>query len=187
MKINFITGNPKKFEEVKQLFEKEGFEVEWIKIDKPEQLEEDDIEKIASFSARILADQIGKPIVCEDTGVYFEAFDDFPGAHSKWIFTRIGYDGIFRLIDGKKRGISYRTAVAYCLPGEEAKVFVGETKGSISNEVKCKEKDLDKFPYDRIFIPEGHDKVFGEHMEWKSELSQRAKAIKKLIEYFKSQ
>ena len=129
-----------------------------------------------------MAKKTGKAVALEDTGLFFEAYPDFPGAMPKFIFEKIGYDGIMRLLKDKNRNAYFKTVAAYCEPGHEPILFEGVMRGKITERVYNEDKDA--MSYDRIFIPEGYDVTISDmEMETKNSFSQRAQAFKKLARF----
>ena len=183
MELNFVTTNKGKYEEVKALFDDFGIETKWIDR-KYEEDTDDTIEETAKKASRKLADELGIPIVLEDTGLFFEAYDGFPGPTPKFVYKTLGYKGIFKLLDGVSRKAYFQTFVAYCKPRSEPVLFSGEMKGEISTKIYNKDKDIDFMPYDRIFIPEGKKVTISDmSMKEKNSISQRSKAFTKLAKY----
>jgi XTP/dITP diphosphohydrolase len=186
MKIAFVTTNRDKFEEVKSLFKIYDIDIEWIE-QKYEEDSDDTIKDTAKKAARKLANELKKPIVLEDTGLFFEAYNGFPGPSPKFVFKTLGYKGIFKLLSGVSRGAYFQTFAAYCKPGGEPVTFNGEMRGRITTKIFNPEKDFDFMPYDRIFIPEGKKVTISDMtMEEKNQLSQRSKAFRKLGEFLKN-
>ncbi len=181
MKISLVTQNKYKFREVKEILAKFNIEVEHINIEKPEQGAT--IEEIAKNAAEKLAKQLNKTIIVEDTGVFFLAFDNFPGTKPKKVFEDIGFEGILDKLKGKNRDAQFKTVAAYCEPGKEAILFTGVINGTISEEVRMKDKDV--LPYEKLFIPEGYDKVWAEIPEIKQKISHRVKAFEKLCKFLR--
>lgn len=182
MKISFVTQNKYKFKEVKEILGRFKIEVEQISVEKPEH--GGSIEEIAKNAAEVLAKKLNKAVVVEDTGVFFTAYDNFPGTSPKKVFNEIGFKGLLDKLKDRKRDAQFKTVAAYCEPGKEAIIFVGVVNGRISEEVRCKEKDV--MPYEKIFIPEGYDKVWAEIPEIKKKISHRVQAFEKLAQYLLS-
>lgn len=177
LKILFITTNKHKFQEVRDILAEFDIEVEHELMKYPED-NEDDMEEVSKKAAKLLAEKFGKPVVLEDTGLFFEAYNDFPGAQPKFIFNAIGYDGIFRLLKDKNRNAYFKTVAGYCEPGEEPVLFEGIMRGRITEKVF--NEDRDSMPYDRVFIPDGYNVTISDmDMETKNSFSQRAQAFKK--------
>lgn len=185
MKIAFVTTNKGKFEEVESLFKTYGIEVKWLK-QKYEEDSDDTIEDTAKKAAKKLADELKMPIVLEDTGLFFEAYEGFPGPSPKFVFSTLGYKGIFKLLDGESRKAYFQTIAAYCKPGDDPVTFSGEMRGEITTKIFNLDKDINSLPYDRIFIPEGKKVTISDMtMDEKNQLSQRSVAFRKLAEFLK--
>ncbi len=182
MKLYFLTGNKHKYLEAKKALEKLGIEVKQINIDKPE-IQADNIEDVAKHAAEKVAKQLRKPVMVEDTGIFFTAYKNFPGIYTKFIYESIGYEGILRLLKGKNRKAYFKTIAAYCEPGKKAMLFEGLSKGKITTKAYCLDKDV--MPYDRIFIPKGTKKPWCENLKHKYNVSHRKIAFEKLANYLK--
>ncbi|MBT4277911.1 XTP/dITP diphosphatase [Candidatus Falkowbacteria bacterium] len=181
MKIVFVTTNKHKFQEVRDVLKDYPVELEQLDMEYEEN-HDDQIEDIARDAVKKLANELNKPVILEDTGLFFEAYDGFPGALPKFVYNTLGYKGIFKLLENEKRDAYFKTVAAYCKPGEEAVLFEGVMKGVITEKVYNQDKDA--MPYDRIFIPEGKTKTISEmSLEEKNSFSQRAKAFKEFGEY----
>lgn len=143
------------------------------------------LEEIAGSAAKKLADTLNKPVVVEDTGLFFAAYDNFPGALPKLVFETLGYKGIFKLLAGKTKAAYFKTVAAFCQPGAPPVLFEGVMPGEITQEVHNKDKDV--MPYDRIFIPAGETKtISGMSLAKKNTFSQRGKAFRKFGKYIKN-
>ncbi len=180
MNLSFVTSNRHKYEEVKSILSAFGIETEWVN----EEYNEPggDVDFVAGESSRILAERLGKPVCVDDTGVYFEAYPGFPGPHPKFVFDRIGYEGIMRLLDGKSRKAYFRTAVGYCEPGKKPVVFEGVMNCTIAGQVFDEDKDV--MPYERIFIPEGKKGPLSSlSRDEKNRISHRYEAFRRLGEF----
>jgi non-canonical purine NTP pyrophosphatase (RdgB/HAM1 family) len=183
MKITFITTNKHKFEEVKNVLKDYPVELEQLNMEYEEN-HDAKIEEVARDAAKKLAKELNKPIVLEDTGIFFEAYDGFPGALPKFAIKTLGYKGIFKLLAGENRNAYFKTVAAFCGPGEEPVLFEGIIRGVITDKIH--NPDSDVMPYDRIFIPEGEEKTISDMtMDKKNAFSQRARAFRKFGEYIK--
>ena len=149
-----------------------------------EENHDEKLEEIARGAAKKLADKLNKSVVLEDTGLFFEAYNNFPGALPKFVINSIGFRGIFKLLDGESREAYFKTVAAFCETGSEPIFFEGIMKGEITEKIYNENKD--EMPYDKIFIPKGKNKIISEMtLEEKNSFSQRAKAFRKFGEYIK--
>ena len=177
--ISFLTQNSHKFIEARDalsLYKR----IELVQLAEKKHEYKDDsasdpIRQIALKAAKENANRYKKIIVTEDTGLFFNAYRDFPGLNTKWIIKRLDYDGVLRL----------RSVVALCKPGEEPIAFEGRIEGRIA--LKAYGENIDCMDYDRLFIPDGSDVPFALMMDGKTHISHRKIAFQQLGEYLLNQ
>ncbi|MEC8998568.1 MAG: non-canonical purine NTP pyrophosphatase [Candidatus Thermoplasmatota archaeon] len=194
MRILFATGNEYKVSEAAALLEPLGHSVSPLVVDgaPPEFVEPqaDGLEVVAMAKieqARSMVEGTplaGSAILVEDSGLFIDALDGFPGAYSSYIESSIGLDGVLRLLDGRHdRGAEYR-AVAIIDLGSRTLRTTGVCRGRIADEGMGEQG----FGYDPIFIPEeGDGRTCGQMSALeKSALSHRGRALKGLSKLLKS-
>lgn len=183
-KLTFITTNKHKVEEVSAVLKNYGVQVEQKSMEYEED-KEAGMEEIVKKGAKELSQKLHESLFVEDTGLFFKAYNNFPGAYPKFIYHAIGYDGIFRLLVGKDRSAYFKTVIGYCEPNGDPVCFEGIMNGQITTEVF--DPDVEIMPYDRIFIPKGYDRpIVKMKLEEKNSFSQRGQAARKLGEYLKN-
>ena len=183
-KLIIITTNKHKFEEMSAVLFDFDIELRQLVKEYPED-KELEMKEIALGAAKNLADELNEDVIVEDTGLYFEAYNNFPGAQPKFVYNSLGFKGIFKLLEGGNRKARFKTVIGYCKPGEEAKSFEAEMNGEISDKVFSEDKP--SMPYDHVFIPDGYDKAIVDmSLEEKNSFSQRGKATRLLGEYLKN-
>jgi XTP/dITP diphosphohydrolase len=182
-KIYFVTTNKHKFKEVKDVLKDYPIELEHLNI-KYDEDHDEMMDQIARKAAKKLAEELKKPIVLEDTGLFFEAYNNFPGALPKFVFNTLGYKGILKLLEGEPRKAYFKTVAGYCEPGKEPVLFDGVMHGKITEKVYNLDKD--EMPYDRIFIPDGKTVTISDmDLSEKNSFSQRAQAFRKFGDWIK--
>ena len=175
LSINFITSNLGKVKEFRQILEPE-IKVNHIEMSYPE-IRSEDSEEIARDSAKELAEKLKKKVVVEDSGLFIDALNGFPGTYSATIHKKIGLKGIIKLMQGEKnRKCAYKSAVAYCEPGKKAVSFLGEENGNVAESIS----GSFGFGHDPIFIPEGSSKTYGEMKNCIELKKFRRRAVEKL-------
>ena len=187
--ISFLTQNSHKFIEARDalsLYKR----IELVQLAEKKHEYKDDsasdpIRQIALKSAKENANRYKKIVVTEDTGLFFNAYRDFPGLITKWIIKRLDYDGVFRLLENKDRTAYFRSVVALCKPDEEPIAFEGRIEGRIA--LKAYGENIDCMDYDRLFIPDGSDVPFALMMDGKTHISHRKIAFQQLGEYLLNQ
>lgn len=177
-KIVFATGNSDKFREVKEILEKKDIEIIQKDLDYPE-LQEDELEPIASYGARWTAEKLNMPVIVDDSGIFIHALNGFPGPYSAFVEKHLGNQKILKLMDGEtNRDATFKSVIGYCEPGREPLVFTGEVEGKITHD----ERGTGGFGFDPIF--EYHGKTFAEIGDSeKNKVSHRQRALEKFYDW----
>ena len=126
----------------------------------------------------------GSAILVEDSGIFLDAFPEWPGAESSDIEKEIGLDGIIEKVkESGNSGAEYQ-AVAILSNGNQ----VWKSKGICRGKISDHPRGSNGFGYDPIFIPEeGDGGTFGElGNEIKNQISHRKKAMLGLSNLLKS-
>ncbi|MFZ2412463.1 MAG: XTP/dITP diphosphatase [Candidatus Methanoperedens sp.] len=179
-KIIFVTGNPHKVREAGDILSYAEITVEQNNCGYPE-MQEDELEPIASFGARWAADKLDNEVMVDDSGLFIEELHGFPGPYSAYVFDTLGNTKILKLMEGEtNRRAIFRCVIGYCRPGEEPSLFSGEVAGEIANE----SRGSGGFGYDPIFAVGGV--TFGEmEEEEKNRLSHRHAALSEFARWLK--
>ncbi len=176
MKVRFVTSNKHKFQEVKRMLSGIA-EVIWVKLEYPE-VQASSLEEVATFSARWLKGKVEEPFFLEDSGLFIEALNGFPGPFSSYVFKTIGNEGILKLMQGiTDRRATFKSVIA--LMDQELRLFVGSSPGEIAREIRG-----GGWGFDPIFVPDGSNGLtFGELGERKDEFSHRGRSVRELLNY----
>lgn len=179
--ITFVTGNQKKLEEVRAILgDSLPFEIISAKIDLPELQGADPIE-VSMAKCKLAAQQVGGPVMVEDTSLCFNALGGLPGIYIKWFLDKLGHEGLNNMLAAYADKTAYAQCI-FCLslgPGHEPVAFVGQTQGAI---VPAR-GPLD-FGWDPVFQPHGHDQTYAElPKEIKNSISHRFRSLEKVQEY----
>ena len=180
--VVFATSNSHKVAEVEMVLSEFGLKVRPADIKGIEVQSDDDISIVASYASQGAAESAGSPIVVEDAGLFVESLNGFPGPYSSYVYAKIGVEGVLRLLGGvPKRWAFFRSAVAYCEPGNLPRVFEGAVRGWIVTSPA----GSDGFGFDPIFAPEGMAQTLAEiSLEEKCKISHRAIAFRKFGTWF---
>jgi XTP/dITP diphosphohydrolase len=190
--IVIATKNPHKVTEMTNLLEPLGFEVKTL-YDYPKLGPIDEtgetFQENALIKAKTLSDITGKAVISDDSGLEVEALDGAPGVYSaRFAGENVSYDENNRMLLKKMkrktdRSARFVTTICYYQPGETPVFFTGTLNGKIAKDYK----GLNGFGYDPLFIVKGTDKHLAEYsLVEKNEISHRAKALRKLIDYLKA-
>ena len=188
--ILFASGNTHKVSEASNFLKQFGFNVSQLLIGgKPPDL----IEPQAELLEEIVQSKISQarelvsgtkmeeyPIMVEDSGLFIDHLAGFPGPYSSFVETKIGLDGILRLMEGvSNREAHYRASLGVYISG--SMIFSeGTCRGKISN----KAAGNNGFGYDPIFIPNRKKITFGQMKSYqKYKIDHRAKAFKNIKKF----
>jgi non-canonical purine NTP pyrophosphatase (RdgB/HAM1 family) len=132
----------------------------------------------------------GLPCLSDDSGICVNALDGAPGVYSAdWAGADKNFQGAMNLIHTKLGDDPDRRAHFICVlilayPDGRIESFEGRSDG----EIVWPPRGEDGFGYDPLFQPEGFDRTFAEILyPEKQAVSPRARAVEKLVEYFKLQ
>lgn len=174
--IRFVTSNRHKFEEVKALALSFGIDVEWEDM-QYEEIQGDSTEEVSFDSCVKLKDRIKGDFFMEDTGLFIDALNGFPGVYSSYVQKTVGNEGILKLLKGLGRSAKFRTVATACVGGD-IRQYIGELSGTIVDQVR----GSGGFGYDPIFLPDGSEETLAEmDVEHKNRISHRFHAIEKLF------
>lgn len=175
MDLHFVTSNQSKIKEAENILK--------VKINKADidikEIQAIKVEEIVKDKASKAYNVIRKPVLVEDTGLYVESWNGFPGALIKWVLKTIGNQGLCKILREYDRKTIAKTCV--CIyNGKDFQVFTGEVKGEITKQPRGESG----FGWDPIFQPDGWNKTFGEvSQEKKDKISMRKIALFKMKEF----
>jgi len=176
-KIYFATTNENKLREAREIL-KVVVEGVKLQIDEVQTLNP---EEAAEKKAQAAYKAYGKPVLVEDTSLFFDALNGLPGVLVDYFMDSLGNEGLLRIMKNEKnRGIKAITTLSI-FDGETNRTFKGEVFGSLAKKILGKSG----FGWDPIFIPKGFDKSFAQMTsEEKNKISMRRKAFLKLKKYW---
>jgi XTP/dITP diphosphohydrolase len=178
VRLYLASRNPGKVSELRKLGSYFGIEI--VPLDLPKvEVQSESLEDVSLFSAVNAFLTLRKPLIVEDSGLYIEALNFFPGAYSSFVYKTIGIRGVLKLLEGvENRRAYFKSVIALAAPNlPEVKLFTGVVYGVIATEPRGSRG----FGFDPIFIPEGSAKTFAEMEEdEKNRISHRGRAFMEL-------
>ena len=183
-KLVLATTNKHKVAEIGAILKEFGYSVRAAKL-KIIEPDFDSLEEVAEAKAKQAYEQLGKPVVAEDTGVYFSAYHNFPGQLAKRVYLGIGFDGLLILIrNAKNKKAYFKTVISFTKDGRHFHTFSGVLHGRLLGKVVKLHKD--RLPYEKILVPQGYDKALAElEIDEKNKRSHRAVAARKFGKWLK--
>lgn len=181
--IYYVTGNAGKFEEVSDFFEKNSSKIcikqYAVDIDEIQSLDQKFVvcDKIKKAFAKV-----NKPLLLDDGGIFFDAYHQFPGTLSKFVFQGLGFKGLFKLVEDDNRA-SFILQLAYT-DGVQTQLFEGVCKGTIVQAANLTSHP--KLPFTAIFKPNGSDKTLAE-LRYTPDFfhySFRQQALRKFVDWY---
>ena len=179
-RLVLMTQNQHKLTELRPLFERFNVPFETTSVEKFE-IRADDVETVAHEAAIAAYDVLKQPVVLDDTGLFVDALNGFPGTYSAYVLKAIGNAGILRLMDNiDERTAKFITAVGYT-DGSDIRTFVGVMDGDIAQAPAGE----GGFGYDPIFVPRGETRTYAQlSLSEKVNSSHRTKAFRKFLDWY---
>lgn len=159
--ITFVTGNPGKVEEMRELLDPLGIAVVQDDRGYPE-IQHDELSGVAEAGAGyLLATGVEPPFILEDAGLFIGSLKGFPGVYSSYVQHTIGNAGVLRLmrdLEAEQRGAAFLADLCFVDASGVPRHFEGRVQGRISQRAR----GSGGFGFDPIFIPDGHEKTLAE-------------------------
>jgi len=180
VKLNIITSNPGKVKEYQRSFEDLGIEAVHLKIQYNE-IQSSDLEEVVRKGMEEIKKKGISNFIIDDTGLFIDSLNGFPGVWSAYVQKTIGNDGILKLLIGvKERNAEFRCCIGCNIGGRDI-IVTGICGGVILKE----EKGSEGFGYDPIFSHDGRRSFSEITLEEKNNVSHRGNAVRLLIKELK--
>jgi XTP/dITP diphosphohydrolase len=173
-KFKFVTGNPNKVREAGEIL---NLALEPVQVDGLIEIQSPELDVVVRHKAQQAYSALQCPVMVEDSGLVFHAWNGLPGALVKWFEETVTCEGLLKMVDG----FNDRGATAICCfavyDGQDMKVARGEVNGTLADNIRGK----NGFGWDVIFIPEGYEQTYGEmSASEKNGISHRRRALDEL-------
>lgn len=180
MELIFVTSNAHKVAKVQAVL---GFPLQQIELDLPE-VQAVAVKDVIEAKVRAAYQQVGKPVIVEDTGLTFAAWNGLPGALVKWFLETVGNAGMCAMLDSfADRRATAETCLGF-YDGSKIVAFSGFACGVITPTPRGSHG----FGWDPIFQPQGSEKTFAELATGEQRLvDMRRDAALQLRAYLKNQ
>ena len=172
--VTFVSSNPGKWPEVRDLLARDGVGCRWARrvLSEPQA---ESLEEVVRAKLDAVTGVRGYVLV-EDSGLFIPSLGGFPGVYSAHFLKLWGFGPVYELLRHRDRAASFRT-VAGLRSGRRHWTFAGEVRGRIAP----RPAGTNGFGYDPIFIPDGWKRTFAQATaDEKNAVSHRARAIRKV-------
>lgn len=199
MKIVFATNNQHKLQEIREILGDQFEILSLADIGCHEDIPEtgNTLEANAHQKAEYVFDHYHIDCFADDTGLEVDALGGAPGVHSARYAEGTDHNSeanmaklLRELGDNDNRKARFRTVISLIQMEGGNPVCSREYQfeGVVEGRIDREKHGSEGFGYDPVFIPEGYDKSFAElGEEIKNQISHRARAVKKLAEWLKTE
>ena len=174
-RIYFVSGNEKKYEEIKEIIEDDCPQIDWKRMEIPE-IQAKDIETLIRRKAMEAFKELKRPVLVEHTALRIEAYQNLPDLQTSYFCNSIGNEEIVKYCCFKdKFGAEAISAFCYC-DGKKMYIGQGMEAGKIVESV---DKVEEGFGWDGIFVPKENNpeqKTYASPGNQKCKRSMRKKA-----------
>ena len=172
--FKFVTGNANKVREAGDIL---GVTLEQVEVGGIFEMQTQDIEELVNHKCQQAYDLLKCPVLVEDSGLLFNAWNGLPGALVKWFECAVGCEGMLKML----QSFEDRDATAVCCfavhDGKNIRITRGEIQGTIATKIR----GGNGFGWDVLFIPDGYQRTFAEMLPRdKNAISHRKKALENL-------
>ena len=199
MKIVFATNNQHKLQEIREILDDQFEILSLTDIGCHEDIPEtgNTLEANAHQKSEYVFDHYHIDCFADDTGLEVDALGGAPGVHSARYAEGTDHNSeanmaklLRELGDNDNRKARFRTVISLIQMEGGNPVCSREYQfeGVVEGRIDREKHGSEGFGYDPVFIPEGYDKSFAElGEEIKNQISHRARAVKKLAEWLKTE
>ena len=168
MNLVYVTGNHEKYISIKELFEKEGIDVDFCFYDF-EEPEINDIEVISKDKVLKAYELTGKPCFVADSGFYIEDYPGNPGYPGAFVKRSGIAEDVDTLLVTMKDVKNRKSKFLDCLTfydGVDFYRFYGISEGTIAYEKRGNNITKAKSNLWLVFVPNNSDKTLAEMTDY---------------------
>jgi XTP/dITP diphosphohydrolase len=176
MILKVVTSNPGKVNEYRNALMQFGIDVEHVKIPYDE-IQASELKDVVSNGMGHLKASGISDFIIDDSGLFIDPLNGFPGVYSAYVQRTIGNDGILKLmIDVKERKANFQCCIGCNINGKDI-IVTGRCDGIILK----REVGTEGFGYDPIFSHDGKRSLAELPMTEKNDVSHRGNAVRLLM------
>ncbi|MCL2607566.1 MAG: RdgB/HAM1 family non-canonical purine NTP pyrophosphatase [Methanomassiliicoccaceae archaeon] len=176
MRLKVITSNSGKVNEYREALSSFSITADPVKIQYDEIQSSDPEEIVRKGMDHLKASGISDFII-DDSGMFVDSLNGFPGVYSAYVQETIGNAGILKLMEN----VSDRKAVFLCCIGCNISGKDIMVTGKCDGVILEKEAGAEGFGYDPIFSHDGKRSLAEMPLSEKNNISHRGNAVKLLV------
>ncbi len=123
-----------------------------------EEIQAIELGPVVAHKAQQAFAHVHSPVLVEDTGLAFAAWNGLPGALVKWFLAALGNHGLCRLLQAETNRSATATTMFGYYDGTLYRVF----SGSVNGIIVPAPRGTQGFGWDALFQPVGSDRTFAE-------------------------
>ena len=154
MELFIVTSNSHKYRKIESALE---LPLQRIDLDLPE-IQATSVAEVVEHKVKEAYRQVGQPVLVEDTGLTFAAWNGLPGALIRWFLNSVGNEGMCRMLDS----FANRQAMAESWLGYYDGIDFAAFSGVVSGSIPHSPRGTYGFGWDPIFQPDWSEKTFAE-------------------------
>ncbi|MCL1810613.1 MAG: RdgB/HAM1 family non-canonical purine NTP pyrophosphatase [Methanomassiliicoccaceae archaeon] len=176
MRMTIITSNPGKVREYQHYFEGLGIETAHLNVPYDE-IQSSDLEEVVRKGMDELKSKGISDFIIDDSGLFIDRLEGFPGVWSAYVQKTIGNEGILKLMGGvEERSAVFKCCIGCNMNGKDI-IVTGTCNGVILEE----ERGTEGFGYDPIFSHDGQRSFAEVRTDEKNDFSHRGNAVRLLL------
>jgi XTP/dITP diphosphohydrolase len=179
--LKIITSNPGKVVEYREALSSFSVDIEHVKMPYDE-IQASGLKDVVRHGMTSLRTAGMKDFIIDDSGLFVNALNGFPGVYSSYVLKTIGNAGMLKLMENaKERKANFQCCVGCNVNGKDI-VVTGRCDGVILEN----ENGTGGFGYDPIFSTDGKRSFAEMPIPEKNEISHRGNAVRLLMEELKN-
>jgi len=178
MRLTVITSNPGKVEEYRSALSGLNIEMEHRRCAYAEP-QVDSLEEVVLSGLKELKSKGLQNFIIDDSGLFVEALNGFPGVYSAYVLKTLGNQGLLKLMHGvMDRRANFQCCIGCSIEGHPDIVVQGRCDGTILEGVRGEKG----FGFDPLFSADGARSFAELGVEEKNILSHRGLATHALVQ-----